>query len=70
MPVFKSRIHPQSAEFQANREHMEAGVTQVREIEKRVLDTAEAKIPRYRKRGYIIPRDRLKLLLEPGAPFL
>ena len=70
MPVFKSRIQPQSAEFQNNREHMEAGVAQVREIEKRVLDTAEAKIPRYRKRGYISPRERLNLLLDPGAPFL
>jgi geranyl-CoA carboxylase beta subunit len=70
MPVFKSRINPQSAEFQANREHMEAGVSQVREIEKRVLETAEAKIPRYRKRGYISPRERLNLLLDPGAPFL
>ncbi|MCF8028254.1 MAG: acyl-CoA carboxylase subunit beta [Desulfobacteraceae bacterium] len=70
MPVFKSRIQPRSAEFQANREHMEAGVAQVREIEKRVLETAEAKIPRYRKRGYISPRERLNLLLDPGAPFL
>jgi geranyl-CoA carboxylase beta subunit len=49
---------------------MAAGVQEVRDIEQRVLDTAEAKIPRYRKRGYISPRERLNLLLDPGAPFL
>mgnify|MGYP006288616369 CR=1 FL=1 len=70
MPVFESRINPQSGEHQANREHMAAGVQEVRDIEQRVLDTAEAKIPRYRKRGYISPRERLNLLLDPGAPFL
>jgi geranyl-CoA carboxylase beta subunit len=70
MPVFESRINPQSEEFQANREHMEAGVREVRDIEQRVLEAAEAKIPRYRKRGYISPRERLNLLLDPGAPFL
>ncbi len=70
MPVFQSGINPQSEEFRANREHMEAGVQEVRDIEQRVLDTAEAKIPRYRKRGYISPRERLNLLLDPGAPFL
>ncbi len=70
MPIFESRINPQSEEFKANKEHMEAGVQEVRDIEKRVLETAEAKIPRYRKRGYISPRERLNLLLDPGAPFL
>ena len=70
MPVFESRINPQSGEYQANREHMAAGLQEVRDIEQRVLDTAEAKIPRYRKRGYISPRERLNLLLDPGAPFL
>ncbi|MFW5937294.1 MAG: hypothetical protein ACOCS6_04470, partial [Desulfosalsimonas sp.] len=59
MPVFQSRINTQSEEFRANKEHMEAGVQEVRDIEQRVLDTAEAKIPRYRKRGYISPRERL-----------
>ena len=70
MPVFQSRINPQSEEFRAKQEHMEAGVQEVRDIEQRVLDAAEAKVPRYRKRGYISPRERLNLLLDPGAPFL
>ncbi|MFW6080628.1 MAG: acyl-CoA carboxylase subunit beta [Desulfosalsimonas sp.] len=70
MPVFQSKINPQSEEFRQNAEHMEAGVQEVRDIEQRVLETAEAKIPKYRKRGYISPRERLNLLLDPGAPFL
>ena len=70
MPVFESQINSQSAAFQANAKRMIAGVEEVRGIEKQVIDTAEAKVPRYRKRGYISPRERLNLLLDPGAPFL
>jgi geranyl-CoA carboxylase beta subunit len=70
MPVFQSLINPQSEQFRANREHMAAGIQEVSDIIQRTLDTAEAKIPRYRKRGYISPRERLNLLLDPGAPFL
>ncbi len=70
MPVFQSQINPQSEAFKANKAHMREGVQEVRDIERRVLETAEAKIPRYRKRGYISPRERLNLLLDPGAPFL
>lgn len=70
MPVFESQINPQSAEFQANYKQMQAGVDEFRAIEQRVLDTAVAKMERYRKRGYISPRERINLLLDPGAPFL
>ena len=70
MSLFESQLNPQSEEFQTNAEQMTAGVNEFREIEQRVLDAAEAKAPRYRKRGYISPRERLNLLLDPGAPFL
>jgi len=70
MPVFESLLNPQSETFSANAERMTAGVDEVRGIEQRVIETAEAKVPRYKKRGYISPRERLNLLLDPGAPFL
>ena len=70
MPVFQSLIHPQSEIFRTNKAHMEEGIREFRDIEQRVLDAAAAKIPRYRERGYISPRERLELLLDPGAPFL
>jgi geranyl-CoA carboxylase beta subunit len=70
MPVFQSRINPNSSEFQANSQYMAAGVRELRHIEQRVLETAEAKIPVYREKGYMSPRERLNLLLDPGAPFL
>ncbi len=70
MPLFESRINPNSSEFQANKEHMAAGVREFHDIERRVMETAEAKIASYRKKGYISPRQRLNLLIDPGAPFL
>jgi geranyl-CoA carboxylase beta subunit len=70
MSVFESLINPQSDEFQTNARRMTAGVDEFRAIEQHVLDTAVAKMPRYRKRGYISPRERINLLLDPGAPFL
>jgi geranyl-CoA carboxylase beta subunit len=49
---------------------MSAAVDEFRGIEKQVLERAEAKAPRYEKRGYMPPRERLSQLLDPGAPFL
>jgi len=70
MSVFESQINSQSKEFIANAERMIAGVDEVRGIEQSVIERAEAKAPRYLKRGFISPRERLNLLLDPGAPFL
>ncbi|RMF33243.1 MAG: acyl-CoA carboxylase subunit beta [Alphaproteobacteria bacterium] len=70
MPVLESRIDPQSPEFRANAEAMEARVAEFRAIERKVIEAAETARPRYEKRGNIMPQDRLNLLLDPGAPFL
>ena len=70
MTVFESQINPLSEEFQTNAKRMTAGVNEFRGIEQRVIEAAEAKAPRYKKRGYISPRERLNLLLDPGSPFL
>ncbi len=70
MAVITSTIDTQSEQYQRNVEIMTAAVDEFRNIERKVLATAEEKVPRYRKRGFIPPRDRLSLLLDPGAPFL
>ncbi len=70
MTVIESQISPQSESYQANAELMMTAVDEVRSIEKMVVDAAEGKAPRYRKRGFLSPRERLNLLLDSGAPFL
>lgn len=70
MPVIESQIDPQSEAFARNRTAMLAGVEHIRRLEQNLLDkTAEAK-PKFDKRGQLLPRERLNLLLDPGAPFL
>ena len=70
MAVIESQIDTQSEEFKRNASVMGSAVEEFRGIEKRVIELAEAKAPRYIKRGFIPPRERLSLLLDPGAPFL
>ena len=70
MAVIDSQLDTQSDAFQNNLKVMTAAVDEFRGIERRVIEAAEAKAPRYIKKGYIPPRERLSLLLDAGAPFL
>ncbi len=70
MPKLTSQLDPQSPTFGANAAAMQAQVDLFRSIEAQVEDAAESMRDRYEKRGYLMPRDRLNLLLDPGAPFL
>lgn len=70
MAVFESLIDPKSAEFSANYEVMLAAVEEFRGIERLVIEKAAEKAPRYIQRGLLPPRERLNLMLDPGAPFL
>lgn len=70
MPTLETYIDTQSAEFAANVESMQKAVDGFREIETKVIETAEASRERYAKRGMLLPRERLNLLLDQGAPFL
>ncbi len=70
MAVFESQLDPGSAGFAANHEVMLAAVEEFRGIERMVIEKAAEKAPRYIKRGLLPPRERLNLLLDPGAPFL
>ncbi len=45
-------------------------VEQVRTLEQNLLNKAAEAKPRFDKRGQLLPRERLNLLLDPGAPFL
>jgi geranyl-CoA carboxylase beta subunit len=70
MAIIESQIDNVSTEYQANYSSMNDAVNEFRAIERRVIEAAEEKAPRYKKRGLLTPRERLSLLLDSGAPFL
>ncbi|QBM16219.1 propionyl-CoA carboxylase beta chain [Marinobacter sp. JH2] len=70
MQTLESMITPQSSEFQANAEAMEAHIKTFRDVEQKVLDLAEAAREKFTKRGKLLPRDRINRLLDRGSEFL
>ena len=70
MPVIQSQVDPFSEQFARNRAAMLVGIEHVRQLEQNLLNKAAEAKPRFDKRGQLLPRERLNLLLDPGAPFL
>src|SRR6266513_2594244 len=71
MPVIKSKLNPQSEEFQANARAMAALVTDLRaKVERAAQGGDEPARAKHVARGKLLPRERLRLLLDPGSPFL
>ena len=70
MAVIETQLDTESESYQSNLRVMTAAVDEIRSIERRVIETAQSKAPRYIERGFIPPRERLSLLLDSGAPFL
>ena len=70
MPIIESRIDPQSEGFRANREQMLALIGEFRALEQKVRDASNARRERFRARKQLLPRQRVALLLDPGAPWL
>ena len=71
MTVLTSQIDLRSSEFRANQQAMKAAITDLRAKVARIAEgggpTAAA---RHVGRGKLLPRDRLRKLLDTGAPFL
>ncbi|AYC33309.1 acyl-CoA carboxylase subunit beta [Pseudomonas cavernae] len=70
MPILQSELDVHGDTFAQNRAAMLAAVASFREVEQKVLDKAAEAKARFVKRGQLLPRERLNLLLDPGAPFL
>lgn len=70
MAVIESQLDTLSEQYQRNAAGMATAVEEFRNIERRVIEAAESKAPRYMKRGLVPPRERLALLLDAGTPFL
>ena len=70
MPVLQTRIDRNSEGFRTNREQMLALIAEFRELEQKVRDASNSKRDLFRTRGQLLPRERVALLLDRGAPWL
>lgn len=70
MAVIETKISTASEAFQSNRQGMLELLQRVRGLEERTRQASAASKPRFEKRGQLLPRERVALLLDPGAPFL
>lgn len=70
MTIWNSELDTRDAAGAENRAAMEAALEAVVTVRDAVEAAAEAGRGRYEKRGMVLPRDRLALLLDPGAPFV
>ncbi|WP_068112255.1 carboxyl transferase domain-containing protein [Tropicimonas marinistellae] len=71
MTILESSISPNSPDFAANAEAMEAQYRKIASAAARILQGgSEASRQRHVARGKLLPRDRIAGLLDPGSPFL
>ncbi|GAA3916704.1 acyl-CoA carboxylase subunit beta [Litoribacillus peritrichatus] len=70
MSVIDSQIQPQSELFSENHSALLECIQGLRAIEKSVLDTAEKSRAKFEKKGKLLPRERLNLLLDQDSPFI
>ncbi|MCP4298512.1 MAG: acyl-CoA carboxylase subunit beta, partial [Proteobacteria bacterium] len=70
MTIIQSQIDQDSEEFKQKKREMLKVIDLFRGIEKSVREKEKQALGKFEKRGQLIPRDRLSLLLDPGTPFL
>ena len=71
MTIIESRLNPRSAEFQANAQAMAEQVADLNlQVARSAAGGGEAARARHTARGKLLPRERVRRLLDPGTPFL
>ncbi|MDT4982731.1 MAG: acyl-CoA carboxylase subunit beta [Pseudonocardiales bacterium] len=71
MTVLKTAVDPGTAEYAANREAMLGKLAELdTEQAKAVAGGGEKYVTRHHQRGKLLARERIELLVDPGAPFL
>src|SRR5437868_4875261 len=70
MPILESQVDTNSDDYRCNREKMLAAIAEFRAAEASVQATSEKSRERFAKRKQLMPRERIALLLDRGAPFL
>jgi geranyl-CoA carboxylase beta subunit len=70
MSLFESRCNPQSPAAQQRRAAMLARIAALRALEERAAAASSRSQAVFDKRGQLLPRQRVALLLDPGTPWL
>src|SRR6516165_6143678 len=70
MTVIENTISPNGDAFKTNRDGMLALIARMRALEERTRAASAAAKDRFHKRGQLLPRERVALVLDPGTPFL
>jgi 3-methylcrotonyl-CoA carboxylase beta subunit len=71
MPIIETRLNSRDDSFQANVRLMEALVADLRaKVDHIAQGGGEAARKKHTARGKLLPRDRVRMLCDPGAPFL
>ena len=70
MAILESDIDVQGEEFKTNADSMLEYIGKVREVEQKQAETEQGHMEAARKKGKLLPRERLALLLDPGSPFV
>src|ERR1700732_3795932 len=71
MSVLKTTVDSRSEGFRANREAMQAQVDDLARVVAEIrTGGGESARQRHLGRGKLLPRDRVRTLIDPGAPFL
>ncbi len=67
---FQSSFNPHSEQAAQRRDALLARIVQLRALEERAAAASAQSAPVFHKRGQLLPRERVGLLLDPGAPYL
>ncbi|MDQ6880680.1 MAG: acyl-CoA carboxylase subunit beta, partial [Pseudomonadota bacterium] len=70
MSAYAGAWNAQGPQALARREAMLGRVTQLRALEERSTSASSRSRPVFEKRGQLLPRERVALLLDPGTPYL
>jgi geranyl-CoA carboxylase beta subunit len=70
MAILDSTIAPSSDAYRANRDGMLALIARMRALESRTRTASAAAKDRFHKRGQLLPRERVALVLDAGSPFI
>jgi geranyl-CoA carboxylase beta subunit len=70
MAQIESNLSSSGEAFRAHRDGMLALIERVRTYQRRAVEKSAESRARFEKRGQLLPRERLSLLLDPGTSFL
>src|SRR5437763_15070516 len=70
MAILESTIAPHSDVYKASRDGMLALISRMRGLEERTRAASAAAKERFHKRGQLLPRERVALVLDNGTPLI